>query len=150
MVASSTGDGISPPPGGQWVVVICEERRFGFPLESVSEILTPRVLTRLPGTGPEVCGLAGVHGKVITVLDLGVLLGLRAAGPYTDHRLLLLDLDARQIGVVVEDVAAIAAARVERSDVVQSDAAIIGTGRTEEGEFTALEPSRLLGHLLLQ
>jgi chemotaxis signal transduction protein len=133
-------------PETQWVVFVCEEVRFGFPLESVSEILTPRPFTRLPGTGPEVCGLVGVHSRVITVIDLGVLLGLRAAVKSDDHRLLLLDVDAHQIGVVVERVTAIETARLERRE--SGLAGLLGTGHTDEGEFTAADPRRLLAGVL--
>jgi purine-binding chemotaxis protein CheW len=146
---SSVGaaEGTSLPREAQWVVFVCDERRYGFPLERVSEILTPRAFTRLPGAGPEVCGLVGVHGRVITVVDLGRVLGLRPAITATEHRLLLVELNGRPVGVVVEWVAAIARARVTRQDAVR-DEAVLGTGQTDEGEFTALEPDRLLHALM--
>jgi purine-binding chemotaxis protein CheW len=150
MVSNSAAadDGSSLPWEAQWVVFVCEGRRYGFPLERVSEILTPLPFTRLPGTGPEVCGLVGVHGRVITVVDLGVVLGLRAAAAGGDHRLLLLDVGARQVGVVVEEVAAIAQASVERRGSAEESGPVLGIAHMDEGEFTALEPERLLRQLI--
>lgn len=132
----------------QWVVFVCEARRFGFPLERVSEILTPLPFTRLPGTGREVCGLVAVHGRVIAVVDLGIVLGLRAAAEYGDHRLLVLDVGTRQVGAVVEEVAAITSARVERRAPAEAEGPVLGIAHLDEGEFTALEPARLLRQLI--
>ena len=92
----STADVLAPEgvvsiPAPQWVVFACDGHRFGVPLALSREILPPRVFTRLPGCGPEVCGLLGLRGKVITVFDFGAVLGLRGATTFPDHRLLLLD-----------------------------------------------------------
>lgn len=141
--------GPETPAAAQWVVFTCAGQRFGLPLAHVSEILTPRPFTRLPGAGPEVCGLVGIRGRVVTVLDLGVVLGLRAAGSLPDHRLLLLELGARRVAAAVDDVAAISAAVPEP--------AVPGTGggttlrpvaRAEDGAFTAVDPAAVLGPLL--
>jgi purine-binding chemotaxis protein CheW len=138
-----------PLASTQWVVFRCASENFGLPLDQVREILTPRAFTRLPGTGPEVCGLTGVRGSVVTVLDLGVILRGTAAAGVQDHRLLLLDVHERRIGVAVDEVVMIAPAlvvpTVEGAPVWP---AAVGTGRLEDGAFVALDPVRLLGHLL--
>ncbi|HEX6134536.1 MAG TPA: chemotaxis protein CheW [Longimicrobiales bacterium] len=128
-----------------WVVFSCEDRRYGVPLDGVSEIITPRPFTRLPGAGREVCGLVGVRGRVITVFDLGAVLGLRSAASLPDHRLLLLELGARLVGAVVEDVVDIAPARIDRAG---STPGVLGTGHLADTAFTALDPQSLLGRLL--
>lgn len=137
------------PASTQWVVFTCAGQRFGVPLGDVREILTPRPFTRLPGTGPEVCGLVGIRGRVVTVLDLGVVLGLRAAGSLPDHRLLLLEPGAGRIAAAVEEVAAISAADLEPAPGAEPGRAnVAGTGRAEDGTFTALDSAALTRHLL--
>ncbi|HEX6308793.1 MAG TPA: chemotaxis protein CheW [Longimicrobiales bacterium] len=137
--------GTHVPAGLPWVVFSCEDRRYGVPLDCVSEIVTPRPFTRLPGAGREVCGLVGLHGRVITVFDLGAVLGLRSAASLPDHRLLLLELGARRVGAVVEDVVDIAPARID----ARADApGVVGTGHMADTAFTALDPRSLLGRLL--
>jgi chemotaxis signal transduction protein len=128
-----------------WVVFSCDGSRFGVPLDCVCEIIAPRPFTRLPGAGSEVCGLAGVRGRVVTVFDMGAVLGLRSAATLPDHRLLLMDLGARRIGAAVEDVVDIAPAHVDPAAGV---AGVVGRGRMQDGEFTALDPQVLLGRLL--
>jgi purine-binding chemotaxis protein CheW len=137
--------GMPAPAATPWVVFRCADGHYGVPLDQVSEILSPRPFTRLPGTGPEVCGLVALRGRVITVFDLGVILGLRGAASLPEHRLLLFQHDARRIGAAVEDVVDIAPARLDAS----ADASgVVGTGHTDETTFTALDPHVLLARLL--
>lgn len=137
--------GTHAPAALSWVVFSCEDRRYGVPLECVREIIASRPFTRLPGAGPEVCGLAGVRGRVVTVFDLGAVLGLRSAATLPDHRLLLMDLGARRIGGVVEDVVDIAPAQIE---LQEGAAGVVGRGQMQDADFTALDPQVLLGRLL--
>jgi purine-binding chemotaxis protein CheW len=140
------------PPEPQWVVFLCDGRPFGFPLERVTEIMTPRPFTRLPGAGGEVCGLIGVRGRIVTVIDLGVVLGNREAATNVNHRLLLLDLGARRIAAAVDDVLAIEPATLrpypEGLPGEVHDAALLGTAVAEVGGFVAMDPAALLERLL--
>jgi purine-binding chemotaxis protein CheW len=133
------------PAASAWVVFECSETRYGVPLERVSEIVPPRPFTRLPGTGPEVCGLVALRGQVVTVFDLGVILGLRGAASLPDHRLLLFQFGTRRVGAAVDDVVHIAPTRVEPG---AGATGVVGTGYTEETRFTALDPGALLEPLL--
>lgn len=144
-IAAVAEAGTHAPAAPPWVVFSCDGRRYGVPLDCVREIIAPRPFTRLPGAGPEVCGLAGVRGRVVTVFDMGAVLGLRSAATLPDHRLLLMDLGARRIGGVVEDVVDIAPAQIEIED---GAAGVVGRGQMQDAGFTALDPQVLLGRLL--
>jgi purine-binding chemotaxis protein CheW len=152
MVSSSVAAAAGPdaPSLPQWVIVACGGRRFGFPLQCVTEILSPRPFTRLPGTGLEVCGLIGVRGRIVTVFDLGIIVGGRPAAVQTDHRLLLLEVGRRRVAVAAEDVLAIEGAALlsEAEDDSRAAGAVLGTGEAEAGPFTALDPGALLETLL--
>jgi purine-binding chemotaxis protein CheW len=143
------------PAAAQWVVFLCNGDRFGILLDRVREIVAPRQFTRVPGAGRNVCGLVGIRGRVVTVVDLGSLLGGRPAAATPDHRLLLLDIEGRRIGAAVEAVVTIAAAGVEALAPASAPGsvppeALLGSGRVEDGEFMALDPAPLLRHLLSQ
>jgi purine-binding chemotaxis protein CheW len=154
MVSSSVVAEAGSPalPEAQWVVFLCDGRAFGFPLECVSEIMTPRPFTRLPGAGSEVCGLIGVHGRVVPAIDLGVVLGSRSAVAGADHRLLLLDLGAHRVAAAVEDVLAIEPAVLRpHADVLPGAVpaeALLGAATAEVGAFVAIDPAALLDRLL--
>lgn len=144
-IAAVAEAGTHVPTALPWVVFSCDGRRFGVPLERVGEIIASRPFTRLPGAGSEVCGLVGVRGRLVTVFDMGAVLGLRSAATLPDHRLLLMDLGQRRIGAVVEDVIDIAPAHIEREE---DEPGVVGKGRMQDAEFTALDPQVLLGRLL--
>jgi chemotaxis signal transduction protein len=151
MVLKTVADDAAAPPlaSTQWVVFRCAGARFGLPLDRVREILAPRPFTRLPGAGPEVCGLAGIRGRVVTVLDLGVVLRNTPAAAVADHRLLLLDINGRQVGAAVDEVVMIVPALVVPAGEGGTELpAAVGTGRMEDGAFVALDPVRLIEQLL--
>jgi purine-binding chemotaxis protein CheW len=148
-----TADDVAPGPSTQtrWVVFLCAEERFGFPLAMVREIVPPRPFTRLPGAVRGVCGLIGLRGRPVTVIDAGVVLDMRPSVLAPDHRLLLLELGGRGVAVAVESVGAIAPARLETQEGALSGrfaAAVLGTGRVDEAAFVALDPSVLIAYLL--
>jgi purine-binding chemotaxis protein CheW len=149
------------PVAAQWVVFLCHGTRFGVPLDCVREIVAPRPFTRLPGAGPAVCGLAALRGRVITVLDLGVLLGDSPAALHEEHRLLVLDVAGRITGAAVDEVVMIGPAQLDTASATHGSAtvgpvartatpagAVVGTGHCEEVDFQALDPALLTGHLL--
>lgn len=152
-IAVAAEAGIRAPAATRCVVFKCADRRFGVPLESVTEITAPRPFTRLPGAGPAVCGLVGIRGTVVTVLDLGVLLAGAASGALPDHRLLLLEVDGRRIGAAVDQVVEIVSTPLQPGGPVaaaedRAGDAAVGTGHGGSGEFIALDAARLLKPML--
>lgn len=140
-----------------WAVFSCDGRAFGFPLDRVREIVLPGPITRLPGCGPEVAGLIGLRGRIVTVFDIGARLGLRPSAARGDHRLLLLDCGERLVAGAVERVAAIQEVAVRplgrlRAVLKGIDVereAVVGVGKVAGEPFIALDSDRLLGSLLL-
>ncbi|HEX7120146.1 MAG TPA: chemotaxis protein CheW [Longimicrobiales bacterium] len=140
-----------------WAVFGCDDRTFGLPLDRVREILLPRPFTRLPGCGPEVCGLIGLRGRLVTAFDLGAALGLRPAAERPGHRLLLIECGDRLVAGAVETVSAVrpVATRplgrlrtVLRGLTVDRNA-VLGVGRLDGRPFLALDSDAILGGLLL-
>ena len=139
----------------EWVVFSCEDRRFAVPLLATREVVTPQPLTRLPGCGPEVAGLMGLRGRVITVFDMGVVLGLSPALREPDHRIIVLDYESRIAGIAVDFVAEIArkaAALLQPTDgsglPEPARADLVGVGTLDGRPYHALDPNRILGRLL--
>jgi chemotaxis signal transduction protein len=151
--------GTHGPAAPQWVVFVCGGRRFGFPLEHVREILTPAPFTRLPGAGPAVCGLTSLRGRLLTVLDAGVILGGAAAAAAPDYRVLVLDMGGRRVGTAVDAIVAVSRAPLGEPGVgelagtsdtpaVSGGIAVLGTAVLDSGPFLALDPITLTDGLL--
>lgn len=156
MVPSPAVPGAVAAAASQWVVFACGEHWFGLPLERTREILPPRSITRLPGCGPEVCGLVGIRGRVVTVFDFGVIIGGQSSLLKPDHRLLVLYASGRRVGAVVDEIIAVSR---EASGILPLDGDalrpydidrddLIGIGALGDHPFLALDPDRILGRLL--
>ncbi|HEY0303630.1 MAG TPA: chemotaxis protein CheW [Longimicrobiales bacterium] len=156
MVPNPALDAAAVSAATQWVVFACGDHLFGLPLHRTREILPPRPITRLPGCGPEVAGLAGIRGRVITVFDFGVLLAGRAAAQHDEHRMLVVVVQGKRVAVLVDEIIAVSR---ESSGVLPLDANalrpydidrddIVGVGAHEEQPFLALDPDRILARLL--
>lgn len=140
----------------QWVVFACDGHWLAFPITRVREILPPRGFTRLPGTGPEVCGLVGLRGRIVTVLDLGAILGLKPSGARADHRLILIEHDGRVVGMAVDEMVAVTRAAARDLSLDRETRAVfdiegdevIGVGTLDGRPFTALDPQPVIRRLL--
>jgi purine-binding chemotaxis protein CheW len=141
----------------QWVVFSCGEFWFGLPLDRTREILPPRAITRLPGTGPEVCGLVGIRGRIVTVFDFGVVIGGESSVAKPDHRMLVLFVQGRRVAAVVDEIIAVSR---EMSDILplQGESLrpydvdrddLVGIGALGDRPFLALDPDKILGRLLI-
>lgn len=141
----------------EWVVFRSGSGRFGVPIRTVREIIVPRPLSRLPGCGPEVRGLIGVRGRIVTVLDFAAAVGLAPAAPAAGERLLLIEDDERLAGFAVEEVIGVAprapdelplpAETLRGLDVDRGD--VYGVGELHGQPFLAIDPRRLMQRLLI-
>jgi purine-binding chemotaxis protein CheW len=142
--AASSG-AVESAPVQPWAFFACSGRGYAVPLDHVHEIVPPQPLTRLPGCGPEVCGLIGLRGRVITVFDLGLLTGDAAAAARPSHRLVLLWRGDRVIGLAVDEIVTIAAPDENMSpQSTRADGTLHTGGRT----FSILDTDRLFDPLL--
>ncbi|MFN7135178.1 MAG: chemotaxis protein CheW, partial [Myxococcales bacterium] len=58
------------------VVFTAASERYALPLAAVREVVVPATLSRVPRSPAAVCGIMNLRGRVVTVVDLGVLFGL--------------------------------------------------------------------------
>lgn len=107
-------DGPPDRTSPEWLIVVCGGERYAVPLLQVQEILVPQPFTRLPGCGPEVCGLIGLRGRIVTVFDIGAALGLRPAREARDQRILLLERGGGTVAGVVDEVVSVAPTAIAR------------------------------------
>ncbi len=79
------------------------QERFALPLAGVREVVVPGILSRIPRAPEALRGVMNLRGRVVTVVDLGLLLGGERV---TDKaaRLLVLDIGRRDLGLLVSQV----------------------------------------------
>ena len=88
----------------QWVVFRLAEHEYALRLESVSEVLRMVAITPLPEAAPWLAGVINRRGRVITVIDLRVRLGLPAPAPGLTTPIIVVEADGRQLGVIADSV----------------------------------------------
>lgn len=96
---------------------------FGLDIGVIREIRSWSPVTRVPGLPPYVAGVATLRGAILPVIDLAVRLGWEPTRCTDRHSIVVVQIDNRTCGLVVEAV----------SDLVRIDPA-------------ALQPPPALGH----
>lgn len=94
------------PSGGTLEVVAFELNSQVFAVEArqVRETLLPRDLTRLPGLPEHVRGIVNVRSRVVAALDLRPLLQLRGSDEASGEKLLIVEHDGAEFGLLAERV----------------------------------------------
>lgn len=91
-------------PPTRHVIFRLERERYALPLAAIREVLTPpQRMSRVPRAPAAVRGVMNLRGRVVTVLELGALLGLP---PPTSAfgKVVLLDRGRRDLGLLVTEV----------------------------------------------
>lgn len=88
----------------QLVVFDLAEETYGVDIGSVREIIRIQEITRVPRTADFVKGVINLRGKVIPVIDLRKRFGFIEAEHTKDSRIVVVDIDGSDIGVVVDAV----------------------------------------------
>jgi purine-binding chemotaxis protein CheW len=78
------------------------DETYAVAVEHVHEVVRLGLLTPIPGAGASVLGIFNLRGGIVPVFDLAHLLGVTAPGPR--HRMLIADVNGRQVGLAVDEV----------------------------------------------
>lgn len=134
-----------------WAFFSCGNQGYAVRLDRVHEIVPPQPVARVPGCGPEVHGLVGLRGRVITVFDFGVIAGGTASAERPDHRLVLLRFGERIVGLAVDRMLTITTFEAVEEYAAAPDGihganttTLTAGGRT----FTVLDPDAVFGSRL--
>ena len=96
-----------PPDEGrtsQYVGFRLDGQRYAFPIEQIQEIVLPQPVTPLPETAAYVLGVTNLRGTIIPVIDLRLLLSLSASADDASQRVVIVNVDGRTMGCVVDSV----------------------------------------------
>lgn len=88
----------------QLVVFTLGDEEYAFHISCAKEIMRIPDLTKIPNAPYFIEGIFNLRGKVITVIDLKKRFGNDPSERGTDSRLLILDFDEMDVGIIVDDV----------------------------------------------
>lgn len=131
--------------------------RFGLPIDAVAEVLPSQKCMPVPDGPPALIGLFGRSGRLVSVIDLALALGLEpSSADNEDQHFILLRRDQPLVALRVErayTVADILPLSGEEAAGFRSDA-VTGYGKVQAGladqdeTLSLLDPERLLRPLL--
>lgn len=80
------------------------EEEYGVDLHMIVQIVKPPPLTFVPRTRRHVLGVISIRGAVVTLVDLRLLMGLPASDWPRTARILLVEINEEQVGLLVDAV----------------------------------------------
>lgn len=118
----------------EFLVIAVGGERMGLPLASVREILKIAPVTLVPRAPRAVIGILSVRGRITTVIDLRLHLGMPPSEDTRSSRILLVDGGEETIGVrvdAVHNVIRLRESEVESAAVVGAELPehVLGIGR---------------------
>jgi len=131
----------------QLVVFDLADETYGVDIGSVREIIRIQEITKVPRTPDYVEGVINLRGKVIPVIDLRKKFGFEKAEVTKDTRIVVVDINGADIGVVVDAVTEVL--RLS-SDAVEPPTGVITTAESDYLLGIAKLESRLIILLDLQ
>jgi purine-binding chemotaxis protein CheW len=122
---------------------------YGLDTNFVQEVILVGEITTVYHAPPYVCGIANLRGKIVTVLDLNLKLGIAQQEESEDSRILIVSWLDEQVGLLVECVGEVASLNNEQIEALPSN---IGDGlsRYLKGVHREAQEDRLLGILDLE
>jgi purine-binding chemotaxis protein CheW len=140
--------------GARLLVFIADGRQYGCALRTVREIVPYRVPTRLPGAPAHIAGLINLRGRLVTVVDLAVHLGVRDGEvPRTaSSSIVLVESGPRVIGLVVDEVRDVRPVGAEAMEPMAESAGTPGVmralARFDDGVAVVLDADAIVGQVL--
>ena len=88
----------------QLVVFRLDSETYGIDIFRVNEIIRLREITPIPQAEAHIRGLVNLRGKTIPVVDLRTRFGLYSAEASEQARIIVVDTDEGNVGVIVDEV----------------------------------------------
>jgi purine-binding chemotaxis protein CheW len=143
------GEPASPAPSERRVHLVSTElsgELYGIEIQLVQEVLRVGSVTRVPGAPSPFVGITSLRGKILPVLDLRVRLGLEPSTPGPRRRIVVVELQGRLLGLLVDAVHQVLRLPASRIEPPPEGSDLIGgVAQLDEGRLLLLlELSRLL------
>jgi len=134
----------------QSVVFKLRSEYYGIDIFRVVEINRMREITPIPQTEAHIRGLVNLRGKTIPVIDLGTRFGLGETESQDATRIIVVDSEAGNVGIMVDavrEVVTLAGENIEGPPAVAkslSDEFVRGVAKQETGLITLLDLDKAL------
>ncbi len=134
----------------QLVIFQLAGERYGVNIQDVREIIRTQAVTKIPSAPEHVLGVIDLRDTVIPVIDLRQRLALDTHDENDDNRIVVVEADGQQVGVLVDavqEVLRIGEDRVQANSPIVTTADsyyIEGVARLDEGLLILLDIEKAL------
>jgi len=135
--AATTQPPVAPPQSVEYLVFVTRDRKLAVPITDVREIRSWSEPTPLPHAPPHLLGVVNLRGTVLPVIDLALRLKIDRTPAGARNVFVVVEVDGRPIGLLVEAVADIHKSNGEDRQPVPA---------TAEGSVTPCIESLLLAN----
>ncbi|MBK7857250.1 MAG: chemotaxis protein CheW [Archangiaceae bacterium] len=126
------------------VVFRLEKDRFALPLSAIREVVvTPARFSLVPRSPPSVRGIMNLRGRVVTVVELSLLLRPDHPAIKPGTKVVLLDRGRRELGLLVTEVDGIEVIEKVGPPPPKAPPTVKGLARLGALAITVLEPEAL-------
>lgn len=147
---SATAEAGAAAEGRQFVTFQVERELFGVPLAEVQEIIRMPELVQVPLGPASLEGIANLRGTVLPVTSLRRVFGTAGAAHDDSTRVVVVRLDGRPTGFVVDRMASVVTAEpaeIEDASAIEATVRSVllrGVVKREGGMIQLLDPARLV------
>jgi purine-binding chemotaxis protein CheW len=134
----------------EFLSFILGDEQYAIDILRVREIRAYSPVTRIANSAPSMRGIFDLRGAIVPVFDMRVLLGLQPAAPGGHPVVIILDIDGRPAGIVVDSVCQVvglepdAVKPVPAAGAVVQAASIRGVATVEGAMLIVLDIARLM------
>ncbi|HVM68806.1 MAG TPA: chemotaxis protein CheW [Gaiellaceae bacterium] len=131
----------------QLVVFSLGSEEYAFPIQSVHEIIRYTEPRTVNSDVPWIQGVISLRGKIVSVHDLATRLGATPGDAAGERKIVIVEADGDQAGVVVDDVEEVLTVEAEQLDHVpgSADGAIEAIAKIDDRLVVLLDPAGVLG-----
>ncbi len=104
---------VAPGPELHLVTFALDREEFGIRVDQVREIIRVGEITRVPQAPAHVRGVANLRGRILAVVEIRTRLGLPAAVLTPRSRIIVVEIQGRVLGVLVDAVLQVVKVPVE-------------------------------------
>lgn len=126
----------------QYIIFKLDDRSFGITVMNIREIITYREATNIPDTPDYIEGIFNHRGDIIPVINLKTRLNLGEFIPDKDSRIIIVTLDGKDIGFLVDE--ASQNIMIDVNDIEEAPDYIDGINKEYVDNVAKLEGERLL------
>jgi len=150
MMTASDSRASQPSGSSSYVTFSLADETYAIDVLQVQEVLKLTEITPVPGVPDYILGIINLRGDVVTVIDARRRLSLPVREPDESSRIVIIDVDNQNIGILVDSVAEVVQIPAESIDPApavgndQTSRFILGVSSSNEGLTILVDLNKLL------